>query len=74
MKTLNEIHDMIQTAQAGDGDRLLDICQALLEQLSDAHRRLAKAKAKSLRENPAIQAHRRHLAEKFGVGDEPRKR
>jgi hypothetical protein len=38
MKTLNEIHDMIQTAQAGDGDRLLDICQALLERLTDAHR------------------------------------
>ena len=40
MKTINEIHDMIQTAQAGDGDRLLDICQALLEQLSEAHRKI----------------------------------
>ena len=33
MKSLDEIHDMIATAQVGDGDRLLDICQALLEQL-----------------------------------------
>lgn len=32
-KSLDEIHDMIQTAQAGDGDRLLDICQAMLEHL-----------------------------------------
>ena len=33
MKSLDEIHNMIATAQVGDGDRLLDICQALLEQL-----------------------------------------
>lgn len=38
MKSLNEIHDMIQTAQSGDNDKLLDICQALLEQLREAHR------------------------------------
>jgi hypothetical protein len=38
MKTLDEIHDMIATAQVGDGDKVLDICQALLEQLRDAHR------------------------------------
>jgi hypothetical protein len=38
MKSLDEIHDMIATAHVGDGDRLLDICQALLEQLRDAHR------------------------------------
>lgn len=33
MKSFDEIHDMIATAQVGDGDRLLDICQALLEHL-----------------------------------------
>jgi len=38
MKSLNEIHDMIQTAQVGDVDKLFDICQALLEQLREAHR------------------------------------
>jgi hypothetical protein len=35
MKTLDEIHDMIATAQVGDGDKVLDICQALLEQVRD---------------------------------------
>jgi hypothetical protein len=39
-KTLDEIHDMIQTAFPGDGDRLLDICQALLERLRDAEQRI----------------------------------
>lgn len=40
MKTLDDIHDMIATAQAGDGDRLLDICQALLEQLRKVSRQV----------------------------------
>lgn len=39
MKSLDEIHDMIQMSEvSGDNGRLLDICQALLEQLRDAHR------------------------------------
>jgi hypothetical protein len=38
MKSLDEIHDMIATAQLGDGDRVLDICQALLEQIRDLRR------------------------------------
>ena len=38
MKSLDEIQDMIATAQVGDGDRMVDICQALLEQLRDAQR------------------------------------
>lgn len=33
MKTLDEIHDMIATAQVGDGDKVLDICQALVERM-----------------------------------------
>lgn len=40
MKSLDEIHDMIATAQVGDGDKLLDVCQALLERLRDAERRI----------------------------------
>ena len=38
MKTLAEIHDMIATAHVGDGDKLLNICQALLEQLRQTQR------------------------------------
>jgi hypothetical protein len=33
VKSLDEIHDMIATAQVGDGDKLLDICQALVERM-----------------------------------------
>lgn len=40
MKSLDEIHDMIKMSVLGDSGRLLDICQELLEQLRDAHRRI----------------------------------
>jgi hypothetical protein len=40
MKTLDEIHDMIQTAHEFPGNSTLDICQALLERLRDTERRI----------------------------------
>lgn len=40
MKSLDEIHDMIATAEVGDGDKVLDICQALLEHVRKVSRRV----------------------------------
>jgi len=40
MKSLDEIHDMIQNAREFPGNSTLDICQALLERLRDAERRI----------------------------------
>lgn len=40
MKSFDDIHDMIATAQAGDGNRLLDICQSLLDQLRKIDRQV----------------------------------
>lgn len=37
-----DIHDMIATAMAGDGDRLLDICAALLVEIKDLRARVAR--------------------------------
>lgn len=50
MKTLDEIHDMIQTAHAGDVDRLFDICQALLDRLKSHEHSIDVLAEKSERE------------------------
>lgn len=41
----NDIHDMISTAMAGDGDRLLDICMALLDQIKELNAKVARLEA-----------------------------
>lgn len=40
MKSLDEIHEMIQNAREFPGNSTLDICQSLLEQLRDVQRRI----------------------------------
>lgn len=40
MRSFDDIHDMIATAYPGDGDRMLDICQALLENLRNLSRQV----------------------------------
>ena len=39
---LQEICTMITTAHAGDGDRLLDILEKVVEKLHDLERRIAR--------------------------------
>lgn len=40
--TTNDIHDMISNAMVGDGDRVLDICMALLDQIKELKARVAR--------------------------------
>lgn len=38
----NDIHNMIATAMAGDGDRLLDVCAALLIRIAELEARVSR--------------------------------
>lgn len=56
MKTLPEIRDMIATAQAGDADRILDICQEIVSNLERVEReaRAARRRADDAALGPAM--------------------
>jgi len=56
MKTLTEIKDMIATAQAGDTDRILDICQEIVSNLERVEReaRAARRRADDAALGPAM--------------------
>lgn len=40
--TTDDIHDLIANSDVGDGDRLLDICMALLDQIRELQTRVKR--------------------------------